>query len=67
MKLIIAGTRTLNPPPEVINWYLHTFNIWKDTNEIVSGGAKGSSNMKMNMEKLNKPIYEVILKSPRNE
>lgn len=31
---------------------------------IWDGESKGSANMKMNMEKLRKPVYEVIIKNP---
>lgn len=34
---------------------------------IWNGHSKGSKNMKTEMSKLNKPIYEVILKSESNE
>ena len=41
MKLIIAGSRTLNPSNEFIN-SLILFNSWDTTvREIVCGGAKG--------------------------
>ena len=124
MKLIIAGSRTLNPSCEGITEYLYDTmcidnNTWHLLKEVVSGGAqgvdtsakrfaewsgmsyvefpanwdkhgkaagpirnlemakyadallliwdgesKGSANMKMNMEKLGKPVYEVIIKIP---
>lgn len=32
---------------------------------IWDGESRGSANMKKEMEKLNKPVYEVILKSPK--
>lgn len=32
---------------------------------IWDGESKGSANMKQNMMKLNKPVYEVILRKPR--
>jgi hypothetical protein len=32
---------------------------------IWDGQSKGSSNMKKEMEKLNKPIYEIIIKGPK--
>ncbi len=117
MKLIIAGSRTLNPTPTFIFGAMESFDIADYVNEIVCGGAagvdcagehmafvynlnvklfpanwkeqgksagpirnkamadysdallliwdgqsKGSKNMKTTMEKLNKPVYEVILK-----
>lgn len=121
MKLIIAGSRTLNPASELIGALLYwQFDL--SPKEIVSGGArgvdaageyfalyyntdglpitkfyadwetygkaaghirnkqmaeyadallliwdgesKGSANMKTNMQKLNKPVYEIIIKKP---
>ena len=116
MKLIIAGSRTLNPNTAIINSLLGMFKLYTIT-EVISGTArgvdrsgetfahlcnteikrfpanwdehgkgagyirnkqmadyadallliwdgesKGSANMKQNMEKLGKPVYEVILK-----
>lgn len=122
MRLIIAGSRTLKVPYDLVDLLVEQFSL--SPTEIVSGGAKGidkcaeeygdylqgiatkkvfpadwnahgkaagpirnkqmaeyadallliwdgtsvgSANMKYNMAKLGKPIYEVILKAPVKE
>lgn len=124
MKLIIAGSRTINPSVDLINGIISTFGLMEGVKEIVSGMAngvdsagerwciqmqilcgresiglklfkadwethgkaagpirnkqmadyadsllliwdgtsRGSKNMKETMQKLGKPVYEVILK-----
>lgn len=41
MKLIIAGSRTLNPSPQFINALICDFNLDTKITEIVSGTASG--------------------------
>lgn len=41
MKLIIAGSRHLDIPKEMIDWIIGQFQDLNDVNEIVSGTAKG--------------------------